>query len=107
MFYILGVWRQSELGATLGDRLRCLSGPPRWTHLSEQEGDGSKGKGPAVVVAEVRLAGLGLVQHFVVDVGDVENQSDHQGETCGTDTNLWSLGLYKQELIEPMAPTVA
>lgn len=58
------------------------------SYLSEQEGNGSKGKRPAVVVAEIRLVGFGSVQHFVIDVGDVENQSDHQRETCETDGHL-------------------
>lgn len=51
------------------------------SYLSEQEGDGSKGKGPAVLVAEVGLISSGSVQHFVINVGDVQHQTDHQRET--------------------------
>lgn len=58
------------------------------SYLSEQEANGRKGKRPAVIVAEIRLVGFGSVQHFVVDVGDVENQSNHQRETCEIDRPL-------------------
>lgn len=60
----------------------------RWSYLSEQEGDGSEGKRPAVLVAEVGLIGFGSVQHFVVNVGDVQHQSHHQRETCEMEGNL-------------------
>lgn len=60
----------------------------RWSYLSEQEGDGSEGKRPAVLVAEVGLVGFGSVQHFVVNVGDVQHQSHHQRETCEMEGNL-------------------
>lgn len=58
------------------------------SYLSEQEGDGSEGKRPAVLVAEVGLVGFGSVQHFVVNVGDVQHQSHHQRETCEMEGNL-------------------
>ena len=46
-------------------------------YLGEEEGDGGEGEGPAVLVAEVGVVGLGPVQHLVVDAGDVENQTHH------------------------------
>lgn len=84
------VWSRGELGVTWWEllwHLRCVPGAWDgvvwgWSYLSKQEGNGSKGKRPAVIVAKVRLVGFGSVQHFVVDVGDVENQSNHQRETC-------------------------
>lgn len=51
------------------------------SYLSEQEGYGSEGKGPAILVAEVGLIGLGSVQHFIIDVGDVQHQTNDQRKT--------------------------
>lgn len=52
------------------------------SYLSEQEGDGSKGERPAVLVAEVSFIRFGSVQHFIVNVRDVQNQPDDQRQTC-------------------------
>lgn len=51
------------------------------THLREQEGEGSEGKGPSVLVGKVGLAALRPVQHFVIYTGDVQNQTHHQSQT--------------------------
>lgn len=55
------------------------------SHLSEQEGDGSERKRPAVLIAEIRLITLGPVEHLVIYAGDVENQTHHQRQTCVMD----------------------
>ena len=50
-------------------------------HLSEQEGDGSEGKGPAVLVGKIGLAALSPVQHLIIYTGDVQHQAHHQSQT--------------------------
>ena len=50
-------------------------------YLIQQEGNGSEGEGPAILVGEVGLVGLGPVQHLIVDTGDVQHQTDHQRKT--------------------------
>lgn len=40
-------------------------------YLSEQEGDGSKRKGPAILITEIHLTTLSPVQHLIIDTGDV------------------------------------
>lgn len=52
------------------------------SYLSEQKGDGSKGKRPAILVAEVGLITFGPVQHFIVNVGDVQHKTNNQRQTC-------------------------
>lgn len=52
-----------------------------WRYLSKQEGNGRECEGPAVLIAEVGLVTLGPVQHFIINVGDVQDQADHQRET--------------------------
>lgn len=54
-------------------------------YLSEQEGDGSEGKRPAVLIAEIRLITLGPAEHLIIYAGDVEHQTNHQRQTCVTD----------------------
>lgn len=57
---------------------------PEGSDLSQQKGDGSEGKGPAVLVGEKSLAALHPVQHLIIYAGDVEHQAHHQGQTCQT-----------------------
>lgn len=57
----------------------CIYG--RFSHLSEQEGDGGEGKGPAILVGKIGLAALSPVQHFIINTGDVQHQAHHQGQT--------------------------
>lgn len=51
------------------------------SHLSEQEGEGSKSKGPAVLIGKIGLAALRPVQHFIVYTGNVQHQTHHQSQT--------------------------
>ena len=57
----------------------CIYG--RFSHLSEQEGDGGEGKGPAILVGKIGLAALSPVQHFIINTGDVQHQAHHQSQT--------------------------
>lgn len=50
-------------------------------HLSEQEGDGSKGEGPAVLVGKIGVTAFSPVQHFIIYTGDVQHQTHHQSQT--------------------------
>lgn len=50
-------------------------------YLSEQEGDGSECEWPAILVAEVSLISFGPVQHFIINVGDVQDQTNNQRQT--------------------------
>lgn len=51
-------------------------------YLRQQEGEGGKGKGPAILIAEIGFITFSPVQHLIVDAGDVENKTHHQRETC-------------------------
>lgn len=54
-----------------------------WHHpgpLFEQEGRGSEGKRPAVMVVEELLGLPGPVHHLIINTGDVEHQAHHQTE---------------------------
>lgn len=51
------------------------------SHLSEQEGEGSKGKGPAVLIGKIGLTALRPVQHFIIYTGNVQHQAHHQSQT--------------------------
>lgn len=66
-----------QLHSGCAERFSLLGG----SYLSEQEGYGSEGKGPAILVAEVGLIRLGSVQHLIIDVGDVQHQTNDQRET--------------------------
>lgn len=46
-------------------------------YLSEQEGEGSEGKRPAILVGEVDLTALCSVQHLIIYAGDVQYQTHH------------------------------
>lgn len=50
-------------------------------YLGEQEGERSKGEGPAVFIGEVGFTAFGPVQHLIIDAGYVEDQAHHQGQT--------------------------
>lgn len=50
-------------------------------HLSEQEGGGSKGEGPAVLVGKIGVTAFSPIQHFIIYTGDVQHQTDHQSQT--------------------------
>lgn len=50
------------------------------SYLCEQEREGSKGEGPSIFVGEVGLAAFSPVQNFIVDTGDVQNQTHHQSQ---------------------------
>lgn len=52
-------------------------------YLFQQEGRGSEGEGPAVMVVEELLWLSGTVHHLVVDAGDVQDQTNHKTKTCG------------------------
>lgn len=52
------------------------------TDLFEQEGRGSEGEGPAIVVVEELFGLSGPVHHLIINTGDVEHQADHQTEAC-------------------------
>lgn len=53
----------------------------RFSHLGEQKGDGSEGKGPAVLVGKIGLVALSPVQHFIVYTRDVQHQAHDQSQT--------------------------
>lgn len=48
------------------------------TYLCQQKGDSSKGKGPAIFVAEISLITFTSIQHLVIDAGDVKHETHHQ-----------------------------
>lgn len=54
----------------------------RFNHLFKQEGGGSEGEGPAVMVVEELLRLSGSVHHLVIDAGDIQDQTYHETETC-------------------------
>lgn len=58
-----------------------------YSYLCEEEGDGSKREGPAILIAEICFITLGPVQHLIINAGDVENQTHHQRQTCVTETH--------------------
>ncbi len=51
-------------------------------YLFKQEGGGGEGEGPAVVVVEELLWLSGSVHHLIINTGDIQDQANHQTETC-------------------------
>lgn len=52
-------------------------------YLFQQEGGGGESEGPAIVIVEELLWLSGSVHYLVIDAGDIQDQTNHQTETCG------------------------
>lgn len=51
-------------------------------YLFQQEGRCSEGEGPAVAIMEELLRLSGSIHHFIINAGDVQDQTNYQTEAC-------------------------
>lgn len=51
-------------------------------YLFQQEGRCSKGEGPAVAIMEELLRLPWSIHHFIINAGDVQDQTNYQTEAC-------------------------
>lgn len=51
-------------------------------YLFQQEGRCSKGEGPAVAIMEELLRLSWSIHHFIINAGDVQDQTNYQTEAC-------------------------
>lgn len=51
-------------------------------YLFQQEGRCSEGEGPAVAIMEELLRLPGSIHHFIINAGDVQDQTNYQTEAC-------------------------